>query len=306
MAGACSAQPNEPCFAFLLKGDVIAVCQGKTSQITHRGDIEDFAVSDELSSLAYTTSRTTKRDAVSSMVAFTATVVNLKTGAIKQIEGEERLVSTCGGILGNSVGPRTSRRDVVTGKDFDASPYTFFRCSADRRVVAGFIRDRDTKDQKRDLYEGTPPSRKIATAADASTSIDDFNVSPDGSKVAWFGNGRLCLLAGTEPAHCVDHSGMSDPVSVNDAGEALAASGTGQGCFYKTPYNFSPPQRGERANDECFGIGYWKAGMSSIVYIEPIGRNPQWLSLGTAGLLRDWSGHSGVRSPVNGGAVHLQ
>jgi hypothetical protein len=289
-AGACFAQPNEPCFAFLLKGDVTTVCQGKTSQITHRGDIESFAVSEELSSLAYATSQITKRDAVSALVAYTATVVSLKTGASKRIEGVARLVSTCGGILGDQVGPRTSGRDVVTGEDLNFSPYTFFRCSADRRVVAGFVKDGDTKDQIRDLYEGIPPSTKIAAVGDVSTFIRNFNVSPDGSKVAWFGDVRaLCLLSGTGPAQCVDHSTMDDPVSVSNSGEVLVADGTGEGCLYKNSYDFSPPRRGETANDECLGIGYWKPGLKSIEFLEPIGRNPQWLSSGAADLLGKWS-----------------
>ena len=157
-AGACFAQPNEPCFAFLLKGDVTTVCQGKTSQITHRGDIESFAVSEELSSLAYTTSQTTKRDGVIVAVAYTATVVSLKSGTSKHVEGVDRLVNTCGGILGDQVGPTTSRRDVVTGKELNLSPYILFRCSADRRVVVGFVRDGDTKDQISYLYKGLPPA----------------------------------------------------------------------------------------------------------------------------------------------------
>jgi hypothetical protein len=270
VAGACSAQPNEPCFAFLLRGDVITACQGKTSQITHRGDIENFAVSDELSSLAYTTSRITKREAVSATVAFTATVVSLKTGVIKQVDGVHQLVSTCGGILGNEVGLRTISRNVVTGEDFDVSPYTFFRCSADRRVVAGFISDGD----RSDLYEGVPPSTKIASRdgfiRDFDAFIRNFNVSPDGSKVAWFGDTRpLCLLSGLGPAQCVNHSTMDDPVSVNNSGEVLVADGTGEGCSYKNSFDFSPPRRGETASDECLGIGYWKLGLKSIEFVEP-------------------------------------
>jgi hypothetical protein len=294
--GAC-AQPNEACFAFLLRGDVTAVCNGKTSQITRRGDIESFAVSEERSSLAYTTSQTTKRDAVSAVVAYTAAVVNLKTGTSKHVEGVARVVSTCGGILGEQVGPRTVSRDLVTDEDLNFSPYTFFRCSVERRVVAGF-RNGDKKDQSRDLYEGFPPATKIAAVSDASTFIRNFNVSPDGSKVAWFGDVRpLCLLSGTGPAQCVDHATMDDPVSVRNSGEVLVADGTGKGCAYKNSYDFSPPRRGETDNDECLGIGYWKPGLKSIEFLEPVGRNPQWLGAPTVDLLRKWSAQN-TQKPI--------
>jgi len=294
MASTCLAQPKEPCFAFLLKGDVTAICEGKTTQITHRGDIENFAVSDASSALAYITSRITKNDGISAVAEYTATVVNLEAEDTKRVEDVEGVVSTCGGILPNHVGPRTSTRDLVTGEDLKMGPYVRFRCSADRRVVAGVTSDGAKKSDRSDLYEGVPPSTRIAAAEDVY--IHYFNVSPDGSKVAWFNDERpLCVLSAPGQVQCVNHSATSDPVSINNSGEVLAATGTRQGCFYKTPYNFSPPRRGERANDECSGIGYWKAGLKSIVIIQSIGRNPQWISPQSAKLLNDWSRKAGNR-----------
>jgi hypothetical protein len=64
---------------------------------------------------------------------------------------------------------------------------------------------------------------------------------------------------------------MSDPVSVNNSGEVLVATGTGQGCVYKTSADFSPAPNGDLGDDECLGIGYWKAGIKSIVIIKSIG-----------------------------------
>jgi hypothetical protein len=126
---ACFGQSKESCFGFLLKGDVISVCEGKTSQITHRGDIESFAVSDESSSLAYTTSQTTKRDATSSIVATTVTVANLKIGTSKQFRGVRTrgVVSSCGRILDIEVGSGgPTSTDVVTGAILSFTPYVFF------------------------------------------------------------------------------------------------------------------------------------------------------------------------------------
>jgi hypothetical protein len=289
---ACFGQSKDhPCFAFLLKGDVISVCEGKTSQITHRGDIENFAVSDELLSLAYTTSRITKRGATSSFVATTVTVADLKTGTSKQFHGVHTIgvVSSCGRILEIEVGSgQPTSTDVVTGEILSFAPYVFFRCSADRRVVPGVLPDPANSNKHGDLYFGVHPTTKIAAADDVYPHF--FNVSPDGTKIAWFNDVRpLCIVSLPGQAQCVDHSSMGDPVSVSNFGEVLVADGTGKGCFYKNFWDFSPPRDGETANDECLGIGYWKPSLKSIKFLEPIGRNPQWLGSGAAGLLNKWS-----------------
>lgn len=268
-AGACAAQPKDPCFAFGARGDICMVCQGKTTQLTHRGDVQSFAVSDGEASLAF----------VSGNPA-TATVVNLKTGAAKRVESVDGVVSTCGGILPIPLGASGSVPDLVTGAELTFAPYFRFRCSSDRHVVAGIA--------QHELWVGIPPATKVA----ASGEVHDlyFNVSPDGNKVAWFNDVRpLCVAAPPGHAECVQHETMSDPVSVNDAGELLAAAGTGRGCDYKTSYNFTPAKTANGGDDECLGIGYWKPGMPAIVFLQDIGRNPQWLRPETAKLLSEWA-----------------
>lgn len=151
-AGACAAQPKEPCYAFLLKGDITAVCQSQTTQITHRGNIQNFAVSDDLASMAYVSGG-----------AGAATVISLKTGASKHVESVDELVASCGGILPVPVGASASTRDIVTGAELTFPPYFRFRCSADRKTVAGMV--------KHDLYEGTPPPTSLRRRATFTTSI---------------------------------------------------------------------------------------------------------------------------------------
>jgi len=283
--GVCFGQPNEPCFAFLLKGDITTVCHRKTIRITHRGDIEGFAVSDDLLGLAYVTSRVTKRDPTTTFRAATTTIVSLKTGDVKRVEDVGRIVSTCGGILPNEIGARTNTRELLFGEDVHLAPYVRFRCSSDRRVVAGIIKDGNSQQQMSSLYEGVPPSTKVAAAGD----FRDFNISPDGSKIAWFNDVRpLCVYSGPSSTQCVDHATITDPPSVNNSGEVLVAAGTGRGCVYTTSYNFRPARFGP-GDDECLGIGYWKPGLKSIVFMESVGRNPQWLARGTAELLAKWS-----------------
>jgi len=280
LAGVAFAQAKDPCLAFLLRADVTVLCEKKTTQVTHLRNIESFAVSEERSSFAFANSGAAS--------AYTTTVIDLKAGTSKKVEGIESVVSTCGGILPNQNRPRTSTRDVVTGEDLTFAPYVRFRCSADRRVVVGITKDGSTKDQRSDLYEGLPPSAKIAAFEDVDAYY--FGVSPDGSRVAYYNDVRpLCVLTRLGTAQCVEHSTISDPVSVNDSGEVLVATGTGRGCVYRTSYDFSPAATRAGGDDECLGIGYWKPGMKAISFIVPLGRNPQWISPRIAASLIQWS-----------------
>jgi hypothetical protein len=161
--GACFAQPTQPCFAFLLRGDVTVVCKGTSTQITRRGDIENFAVSDELSSLAYRTS------------VDSASVVDLKTGRLRLGEGMTGLVSTCGGIMPNQVGSRAGTRELVTGEDLDFGPYLRIRCSTDQRVVIGITVSGDLYEGFRRPFDWRRPPTYIHTS---STSVRMDRRSP--------------------------------------------------------------------------------------------------------------------------------
>ncbi len=268
-AGACCAQPKDPCYVFEARGDITLVCQGKTTQITHRGDVQNFAVSDELGSLAYISGK-----------EGTATVVDLKTRATKRVERADGAVSSCGGILPVLLGATPSTQEMVSGAELSFRPYARFRCSSDRKVVAGIA--------QHELFVGVPPSTKLAGSGD----VDDlyFNVSPDGTKIAWFNSVRpLCVASPPGHAECIEHETMSDPVSVNNDGELLAAAGTGRGCDYKTSFNYAPAKAANGGDDECLGVGYWKPGMPRILFLQDIGRNPQWVTPQTAKLLLAWA-----------------
>ena len=50
------------------------------------------------------------------------------------------LVSTCGGLFGvTESGSQPLRRDLITGTDVAIDPYTWFRCSTDRKAIAARI-----------------------------------------------------------------------------------------------------------------------------------------------------------------------
>jgi hypothetical protein len=263
----------------------MVTCGNSTTQLTNRGDIEDFAVSNERASMAYTMSRTIERTATTERVATETSTIDLTSGKQKKFEDVDGVVSTCGSLLPvKARSPRLGVQDLLTGAELSYQPYKWFRCSSDRNIVVG-----TDKNPGGDLYLGVPP--KIKIAGTGTFNPYRFNVSPDGSKVAYL-NSRLCVFSKSDAIQCSDESvRVSDTPSVNDSGEALVSAGTGKECFYRSHFDFSPrpfPGATDEARDECTGVGYWKRGVESVRIIEPLGRNPQWISPATADLMRRW------------------
>jgi hypothetical protein len=195
-------------------------------------------------------------------------------------------VSSCGSILSANAA-NDSLYDLLAGEDLAFEPYRLFRCSADRKTIVGTAISRSG-----DLMLGVPPREKIAGPSDFER--DGFSISGDGSKVA-YSKRRLCLFLVSAGAECVEsQSSLIGAPSVNDSGEVLLTIGTGHECFYKTPSNFSPTRFSgatDENRDECLGIGYWRPGKKEVEIIEPLGRDPQWISQATAGSLQQWSSH---------------
>lgn len=292
--GNCFAQAAKPCFAFLLKGDVVLSCGGEVTPLTHRRNVESLAVDSGREVFTFTTARPAKGSAASGLGT---SVVELSRGTVRLLAPVGGIVNTCGGLFPVAA-PGSSGsavRDVVTGEELRFDAYKWFRCSADRTTVVG-----SAKACGGDLYEGVPPAIKIAPA-DASHSWFQFNTSPDGSKVAYYrGPSPLCLFSSPGPPECVEAGTVGDLPAVNDDGEVLVAVGTGQECIYDTFYDFSPvrsPGAAGEGRDECLGIGYWKPGLKSVEIIQPLGRSPQWVTPATAKLLRRWAAQATENTP---------
>jgi hypothetical protein len=293
--GDCFSLTPKPCFAFLLRGDVVVTCEDKRTQITHRGDVDQFAVSNERSTLAFVTTQTVKQTQGVTEVAYTNTLLDLQSKTLKRLVGENSVVSTCGGIFWTNDLMRhgSGTRDLITGDEIVTPPYKWFRCSADRKVVVGI-----TENFAGDLFEGIPPHTKVAPADSIYFRV--FNISADGSTVAYVSDSRpLCVFSSGGPTQCAPEKtvdAVRDTLSVNDSGEVLVATHTAQECFYVSSSNFSATRVYGTGQDLCLGVGYWKPGLKTIRVLEPIGRNPQWISQGTAKLLRDWA----ARPPQEG------
>jgi hypothetical protein len=287
--GVVFAQVEKRCFAFLLRGDVSVSCGGTVTQITRLGHVDQFAVSGEHSTLGYITSGVTKRTEPSAVAISTTTLVGLRSGMTRSLVGDNFLVSTCGGLFWGYDAQRkhSGARDLITGEELAMPPYTWFRCSSDRKVVIGTSGERGS-----DLYEGISPRTKIASAA--SFGHATFSISPNGSQVAYFADSSpLCVVARPAPPQCAAASAvLPNAPSVDDAGQVLFTISTPQECFYRSASNFSPQRpAGATETDACLGIGYWRPGLKAVTTVESLGRNPQWISPATAEMLRSWASH---------------
>jgi len=198
-------------------------------------------------------------------------------------------VSTCGGLFWSlNAGQKSlDTQDLIDGQEVPVPFNNSFRCSSDRLFVAG-----TTTNSPYELYAGAHTATKVASLPKGGQFT--FNISPDGSRLAYYSgvSHQLCMVSDFTSTQCAsretsDSSG--DILSVNNAGEVLTATTTPGGCLYKTATNFVPVRPPATGDDACLGIGYWKPGTSSFQIIEPIGRSPQWISPGTAELLRNWS-----------------
>lgn len=286
----CPGQTRGLCFAYLRQGDIYVDCDGATTQITRRGDIDDFAVDGKRPSVGSVASRTISGTAGGTEVAFTATVVDLKSLQTRRVvDGEDGVIATCGGIFWTHGANRqgSGTRNLLTDEDLRFSTYPWFRCSSDRSVVLGQLNSSGSG-----VYIGFPPR---ATAA-GSSDVDpyQFDVSPDGSKLVYSKSGRpLCVLSIPGTAKCLaSHDTLADIPSINSLGEVLVATATADECFYLSRGVFGRERMlgaTDASRDACLAVGYWSAGLGSIKIVELVARNPQWISPKTAALLRGWA-----------------
>jgi len=286
------------CFAFLRSGSVVISCEGREDRITRHGELNSFAIAEEPGVLGVVTSYIEQQGTGSLQQGIQVVpgsqgvfdmvrMVELKSGKplFNKIRGSvPTLISTCGGLFGVLDAKRVPvRKDVLTGADVSFDPYTWFRCSADRKVVAGIA------EQDRILSEGLPPQAHVAPAEAAA--YYEFNMSPNGKYLAFASDRQpLCVWSAEGGSQCAESADATDSthdlVSVSDDGDVLVAIATGDKCAYKSPTIFSPAKPNDRKAMNCIGIGHWRPGMKSPEIVESLGRAPQWINPATASLLR--------------------
>lgn len=287
-----ASEPEAACFAFIKEGNIFVRCGGPFEAITTRGDIGSFAVSKEQAALAYVTSATTTQTPVTSTKVFSTSVIDLKTGTRRLVTGGRELMSTCGGItyVWNSLTGKTGVTDIVGGQSFDALGYSWFRCSSDKNTTVGVVRKGEPLKSDRLFPAANRVSHLEIAPASAFTS-QYFNISPDGSQIAYVGDHKpICLSDTFGSRTCTDFEvNIVDVPSVSNNGAVLAAVSTEDECIFKSPWNFartsSPTVEGSR--DACVAVGYWKPGSHQLQIVAPLGRAPQSLDPELARLLTE-------------------
>jgi hypothetical protein len=269
------------CFAFLRGGDVVVSCEGQEFRVGETGKVNSFAIAEEQGVLAVVFSFLNVTPGAEG-IASSVRMIDLRTAKVRYAANIPTVMSTCGGLFGVfDSNHQPTRKDLLTETEFQADPYTWFRCSADRKVLAGIA------EPERALYQGS-----IRIAGAGSAAHYEFNISPNGKYVAYASDRQpLCVwsAAGTQcaPADMIDTS--HDLVSVRDDGDILVTMSTPDKCVFESTTVYRPARPNDKKTWNCAGIGHWRAGMGPPEIVEAVGREPQWISPATASLLRAWA-----------------
>jgi hypothetical protein len=268
---ACGEDPqtstSSSCYAVLPTGkEILLNCNGQQHSIPTGADVWDFAVDQDGSTLAL------KRPVFhrGGWVTFDLGVLDLNgQTSVRVSAGKEdpwRLVPSCGTIL---VFTGSRARDVIHGSKLTMKPYSKFRCSSDRSVVAGVKKLRGVE------IEVLLPLQRMVIPRDPNT---EFELSPNGRYLAYMQRYDLMCVTeiGTAPACTPVEMGLRGPFSVSDEGEILFGSETQAG-----------------------GLAYWKPGQPSPMSLQEVGTHPQWVTARAASALLDWSSaHGSPRWPA--------
>lgn len=276
-----SGRPADLCYVFAGNGDIVLHCQGRKTQLTKRGDITSFAVDPEGRALAFISGTRQHR---LTLIPFSKTIqrrtFDLATNAA--------LSASCGSIVLSlpdpSVGYRlTLTKDLLQDSELYYPPYRNVRCSSDRKTIVGW-----TDPVARVLNAGLPPGPPIANG------VDLYDVTPDGTHIAYYYSGKLCLSKeGSGSSKCLSDVDAFGGISVPSAAGILFTSHLKQECFYRDEYHASKVRRrGYVGRDACTSVAYWDSGSESVVTLETLARDGQFVTPTVAAALLRWSARS--------------
>lgn len=296
---------NSICYAFLAQGNLFLRCKGTLMQITKRDNVNEFAVTQTGTAMVLMRQTGTRKlnDGLGSPI-MSLQVVPLGPG------GEERnaaignqfgsLVASCGTALFLY---RTTK-DLVNGRDVEFQPYDDFRCSSNRKEIAGQVEldingDVVTGLPKGNdhsaLVSGLPPNTENPLVADSGSEAFAYDISPNGEYLAYSMPNELCLVEEHASNSCVSGiQGLRD-ISVSDSGDIFFTEQTGETCNYRDPFHISlTPRVGYSDSGPCIAVAVLQRGKRSPKTIEPLARQSQWLTSEAADALLKWkeSNHS--------------
>jgi hypothetical protein len=166
-----------------------------------------------------------------------------------------------------------SERDVLSGQPIQLGNYVRLACSADRKIVAGWLSATDDW-----LYIGVPPKRLAPR-----TKL--FAVSPDGAWVAF---------ANRESQTCIEHGGVRrcfggdaiDRYSVDSSGAILFTEYTEESCYYTMDGQPSrTPDSKHTEADACTAIALLSPDATKPVRLLELAQQPQWVDESAVPLL---------------------
>jgi len=298
-----ASQAESLCYAFLRDGDLLLTCDGRTEQITHFDDVEDFAVAPRQGTLVLIRHRRTPQGQAVDwvlggkphyFVSYSAMqAIELTTGKgspLSPLQSPTRLETSCGTVLSITWDPTIGNRlglahDALTGERVRFDPYKNFRCSSDRRTIVGW-----SDPEHSVLMAGLPPQRELLK----NSRSDElrYDVSPDGRFVVYNTRGKLCLTSEAGETECIEEGFDQGRISISDSKGVLIESGSDRACHYRDYYHFSvEPHPGHTEDDFCAAIAYWHPGEKRSTIVQPLGRSPQWVSPEAASALRAWGTH---------------
>jgi hypothetical protein len=237
---------------------ILLDCNGNQHSIPTGVYVWDFAVGQEGSALAL--KRPVLQHGRLHIVTFDFGIVDLhgqSTVRVSRGVDAGRLVPSCGTIFVVFRGPKV--RDIIHSSKLSIKPYSSFRCSADRGVIAGVRKLYATEINIR------LPLREIDIPRHPFT---EFELSPNGRYLAyWQQRDVLCVTVIGATAACTHVGDLSGgPYSVSDEGEVLFGADR---------------------------LAYWRPGQPSPTRLQEDGVHPQWVSPRAASALLSWSAAHG-------------
>jgi hypothetical protein len=290
------------CYAFLKQGNLFVRCNGTLMQITKQGNVNDFAVSQTGTAMAFMRNQGTRK----LNDGFGTPIMKLQIILLKK-SGEEHalpignkfgsLVASCGTALFLY---RTTR-DLVSGGDLDFEPYFDFRCSSNRQQIAGEVE----LDNHRTIVTGLPTGNDhsaLATGLPPKIWVPDsgaesfaYDISPNGKYVAYHMPEGLCLIENQMTKSCTRRVDSLNQISVSDAGDVLFTTHTGETCRYRDSFHVSLTSRGGYDSaGPCIGVAVLQRGHRSPRLVQPLAWYPQWLTPTAASAVTAWRHHAGA------------
>lgn len=167
------------CYAVLRIGnnsEILLQCDGQQHRIPTGGRITQFAVDQDGSTLALLRLRLKWVTSHTADGRFELGLVDLSgqgSVQVSSLKGGATLAASCGTIL---MFEGAKARNLISGEELRMKPYGNFRCSSDRKIVAG-VKSRSSGE----LDVGSPPQRSAVRRRPYS----HFELSPSGHYLAY-------------------------------------------------------------------------------------------------------------------------